>query len=777
MFVHGANGAVGGYNLKRSLRFRASASAYLNRTPASASNRTTWTWSGWVKIGAISTSDNALFMALNNTSGAYNVNDWSGVFLRSGSSFDFIVGNGGSVSGRLVTSQAFRDFSSWYHLVFTYDSTNATSTDRMRMYVNGSRVTAFSTATYPSINTNSYQNTTNSHFIGQSWLSGAPSNPFDGYLADVNFIDGQALTPSSFGSTNALTGVWQPAPYTGTYGTNGFYLDFEDTSTVAALGTDFSGNGNTWTVNNVSLTAGVTFDSMTDVPTLTSAAASNWCVMNAVEQTGTALSNGNLRVSNTANSWVASKATFSMPTGKWYAEFYFDAVGGFTQVGVFKTSTNLPAAGGTGYPGFSPDGYAFQSDGNLYNNGGGTAYGSSLTTGDILMVAMDADNSKLFFGKNGTWFNSSDPAAGTNRAYAPVGVMSFVAAAYGNNNGATANFGQRPFAYTPPTGFVALNAYNLPDATIKKGSDNFNVVLDTGANIKTTAEALYPSNFFEWIKDRANANNHQLIDIVRGSTAVLQSNTTAAETTYTAPTGNSVGFAWKAGGSAVSNTAGSITSQVSANASAGFSIVTYTGTGANATVGHGLGVAPSFIMFKSRNNVSNWIAYHASLGATKYIHPNLTAASNTLSTIFNNTAPTSSVFSLGSEATANGSGSTTVAYCWSEIAGFSKIGSYVGNGSADGVFVYTGFRPKFVIIKNADAVESWNILDSVRSDFNLADDLLFPNDSAAEAAAAGIDFLSNGFKLRSTSAQSNANGQTHIFAAFAENPFRNSLAR
>lgn len=761
----GASGASG-YNIDKSLRFRASASAYLNRTPASAGNRKTWTWSGWVKRGTLGSfqliESAAITAGSSEEQLAFNSNN--GLSYRDGVSGDYVV-----------TASVFRDPSSWYHVIFRYDSANATQADRGIFYVNGVRQTT-STSAIP-LNKDSFINSTNAHALGR--FATIASNYFDGYLADVNFIDGQALTPASFGETNALTGVWQPAPYTGTYGTNGFYLDFEDTSSVAALGTDSSGNGNTWTVNNVSLTAGVTYDSMTDVPTLTSATASNWCVMNAVEQTGTALSNGNLRVSTTANSWVASKATFSMPTGKWYAEFYFDAVGGFTQVGVFKTSTNLPAAGGTGYPGFSPDGYTFQSDGNLYNNGGGTAYGSSLTTGDILMVAYDADNSKLFFGKNGTWFNSSDPAAGTNRAYAPVGVMSFVAAAYGNNNGTSANFGQRPFAFSPPTGFVALNTFNLPTATILKGSDNFNIALDTGANIKTNTEALYPSNYLAWVKDRANANNHQLIDTVRGSTAVLQSNADAAETTYSAPSGSSVGWSWKAGGAAVSNTAGTITSQVSANTSAGFSIVTYTGNGtAGATVGHGLGVAPSVVIYKIRSASVLWVSYYKTLGATGFLSWSRNIAFNVDSTVFNNTAPTSSVLTLGTSGGTNSNTNTYVAYCFAPIDGYSAFLEYTGNGSADGTFVYCGFKPKYIMVKRSDSTPEWYIEDASRNSSNPTGLNLYTNLTNAEANDTPIfDFLSNGFKLRTSATALNASGGKYQCMVFAENPFKNSLAR
>ncbi len=217
---------------------------------------------------------------------------------------------------------------------------------------------------------------------------------------------------------------------------------------------------------------------------------------------------------------------------------------------------------------------------------------------------------------------------------------------------------------------------------------------------------------------------------------------------------------------------------VSVNATAGFSVVTYTGTGANATVGHGLGVAPRMIIVKRRNNgTDNWRVYHASIGAGNTLALNSTNASASSSVTWNNTAPTSTVFSVGTESNTNASGSTIVAYCWAEIAGFSKFGSYTGNGSTDGTFVYTGFRPKFIIIKTSSNVDSWYVLDTSRSTYNATNQRLFPNLSNAESSGDAIDILSNGFKNRSTTTINNLNGATYIYMAFAENPFKNALAR
>jgi len=238
-----------------------------------------------------------------------------------------------------------------------------------------------------------------------------------------------------------------------------------------------------------------------------------------------------------------------------------------------------------------------------------------------------------------------------------------------------------------------------------------------------------------------------------------------------------VAWNWKANGSGSSNTAGSITSTVSANTTSGFSVVTYTGTGANATVGHGIGIAPSMVIVKQRNTVRDWIVYNSNIGATKFLVLDTTDPAQTATTFWNSTAPTSTVFSIGTDGAVNTSGGTYVAYVFSEVAGFSKIGSYIGNGSADGVFVYTGFRPRYILIKNSSRFVAWIIWDTARSPSNVSNLVLQANLSDAEVTAVNIDILSNGFKCRTTDNAANASGETMIYAAFAESPFKYSLAR
>ena len=275
----------------------------------------------------------------------------------------------------------------------------------------------------------------------------------------------------------------------------------------------------------------------------------------------------------------------------------------------------------------------------------------------------------------------------------------------------------------------------------------------------------------------SNSSNAETTD-VQGLTAFNTNGfTVGTDTNYNKLSATYVGWQWQAGqGSSSSNTNGSITSTVSVNASAGFSVATYTSSGAAgsaATVGHGLGVAPAFIIVKSRNDTFSWQVYHVSLGNANSLNLNLTSASGA-STVWNNTTPTSSVFSIAS--VINYTPDTYVAYCWTPIAGYSAFGSYTGTANADGPMIYTGFKPKLIMTKRTDSTSAWYLFDSARNPYNVVDGELAANTSGAEATGSSdFDFLSNGFKCRNTSAGTNASGGTYIYMAFAANPFKNSL--
>ena len=329
---------------------------------------------------------------------------------------------------------------------------------------------------------------------------------------------------------------------------------------------------------------------------------------------------------------------------------------------------------------------------------------------------------------------------------------------------------------------------------INKPTEYFETTTYTGTGSSLSISSLNFSPDWVWIKRRDAIDNHALFDSVRGATKILQSNVSNAEATvaqsvtsfdsngFTVGTDGQVNtnteghVAWSWRGSdssAVSNTDGSITSSVSASTTSGFSIVSYTGTGANATVGHGLGVAPKVVLIKGRSTTLDWVYGGDNIGWTKYLVLNKTDTSGTASTVWNDTAPTSSVFSLGSNAAVNQSGATQIAYCFSEVKGFSKFGSYTGNGSTDGTFIYTGMRPAFVIIKRTNSAgNNWQLYDNKRNAFNVINNVLFPNLSDAEAtqSTTNIDMLSQGFKLRGNSATVNGSGDSYIYMCFSEFP-------
>jgi hypothetical protein len=327
---------------------------------------------------------------------------------------------------------------------------------------------------------------------------------------------------------------------------------------------------------------------------------------------------------------------------------------------------------------------------------------------------------------------------------------------------------------------------------IDKSNDYFNPVIYTGTGATQSITSLDFQPDLVWIKPRSVAYNHRLFDSIRGAGTKLYSDTTSAESTDTnemsaflsngftlgsdAGTNGSgdtyVSWNWLGGGTAVSNTAGDITSSVSANTTAGFSVVTYTGTGLNATVGHGLGAVPKMVIIKSRSNVTDWIVGNTNIGWTKLLRLNTTDAEDT-NNYFNDTAPTTDVFSLGTTVNVNGNGYTYVAYCFAEVKGFSKFGSYTGNGSADGTFVYTGFKPAYFVIKRTDTTENWYCTDIKRNPINpVTGNLLLLNKNDAEISTSyPVDFLSNGFKIRGNNNITNASGGSYIYMAFAENPF------
>ena len=796
-----AGGAAAGYQIERSLRFNSADSAYLSRTPSSAGNRKTWTWSGWVKKVNPSGGGNNSIFGISTGASTYAV-------LRFGNGSSEVLGFDGDFGAFDVrTSAVFRDSSAWYHVVLSVDTTQATASNRVRLYVNG--VQQSTTGPQPNQNQDILINSANRHDIG-SMGSYYNNYFFSGYLADVHFIDGQALAASDFGEPDD-NGVWQPIEYAGTYGTNGFNLNFSDNSSAAALGTDQSTNNNNWTVNNISVAAGAGNDSLFDSPTngtqtdtgLGGQVSGNYATFNPLLGSGTK-SNGNL-VTTTPNAYSPDITTIAPSSGKWYVEITWDS-GSYARIGIQNASVTSGDFGQDTY------GWRYESNtGSFYNGSNGTLSShATYGTGTVVGIALDCDAGKVWISKNGVYANSGDPASGANPAATnvPIGTPIAFACATGTNASVfTLNCGQRAFAYTAPSGFKALNTANLSDPTIADGSTAMDVVTYTG-NQSTLALSgvLDFSPDFIWIKERAFASFHALFNTVMGTGGnhVLHSNNTNAASgnsgdllTFTPDDGftvNStwngatsyltnrsagmVAWCWDAGTSTVSNTDGSITSSVRANPSAGFSIVTISSaTGsAGATIGHGLGVTPALIIQKARTTTYSWNTYFNNNGTWIYLTLNTTDASSATTTANMGTTPSSTTIGLGS----NFSGSNDyVYYCFAPVEGYSAFGSYTGNGSTDGPFVYTGMRSRWVMVRKTSSIGDWEIFDTLRDADNIAHNVLIANDPSAEINLSNreLDILSNGFKIRSTASNVNTSGGTYIYAAFAENPFKYARAR
>jgi hypothetical protein len=609
-------------------------------------------------------------------------------------------------------------------------------------------------------------------------------------MADINFVDGQALTPSSFGETDPQTGVWIPKRYLGTYGTNGFRLSFANNSSITALGYDSSGQGNNWTPNNFSITPGVGNDVFVDVPSLYGTdtrlggeVLGNYCTLNPLSiRRNFTLSNGNLDGINNGSNDGGSTGTLAVPTtGKWYWEMILTGING----GIYLCYTGLVSQ--PNFPGGSfvnvPGCLLYPRSGNVcfYDNAGNavciteTAY-----NGDVYGLAYDADTGLVDFYKNGLKYSGYSVTVTTGINYWPAFFI--------GNQGPTAsiNFGQRPFAYPAPTGYKALCTTNLPAPAIGQTSSNragnyFNVVTYTGDGAATksiTGVGFQPD--LVWIKSRTNASGyHILVDSVRGAGLWMATNATTGDSTA-----GQLVSSLDANGFSLNLSPNNTVNELNANyvawcwkksRAAGFDVVTSTANAsAVVTYNHSLGVAPAFVISKSRSATVPWLVYHKSLGANQYLLLNTSDAVTTLNGVYSSSL---SQFSITSQ-TANAS---YVAYIFAEVPGFSTFGSYTGNASTDGAFVYTGFRPAFILIKDVNNANSWILMDNKRTGaYNPQDGWLVAQATDAEynvsTSDSRIDFLSNGFKLRNSNAGNNAS-RTYIYAAFAETPARLSTAR
>ncbi len=545
----GASGSVAAdFTVDRSVRYNRPDNHYFSKQPSSAGNRRTFTISVWIKKFNID-ANAALFYA--GTSVGANHDDTDSFIFNGSNQLNFVGEESQTVKYDLVTNRQFRDPSAWYHIVLAVDTTQSTSSNRIKLYVNGVQETSFATETYPSQNYQLFVNSTvsggytsgNIHVLG---YTGA-GRGIDGYLAEYHLIDGQQLTPSSFAETNSSTGQWVPIDTSGlTYGTNGFRFQFLDNSgtTASTLGKDTSGNSNNYTPNNFSVSAGAGNDSSEDTPTNNFATINGVFKIDGFNGTRT-LKEGGLAISGSTNDssgdfMQAASIPFPL-TGKWYVEANVTTLGtsGGNEGGPFIGIMDIP------YIHSDPQAKIVRTDGKVATTGnaGGagnsqftSSFAGSISQGDVWQLAYDADNRYVYFGKNNSWANGSgsynqsnfsnaqayatQPTAGVQQVYIFTSPYSAVSMSFQFDF----NFGQRAFAHTPPTGYEQLKSANLPDPTILLPTNHFNTVIYTG-NGGTIDQDFGFNVDWVWYKNRGRDNTfHYLFDTVRGANKALYTN-------------------------------------------------------------------------------------------------------------------------------------------------------------------------------------------------------------------------------------------------------------
>ena len=772
-------------SIANSCIFDAASNVSLTRTPSGAGNRKTFTVSVWAKRCVLTDA------AGNNTYGQRILNVGA-----SGSSFFDIKWSGsGDTEGanrlhireysssaeqiEYWTNRTFEDTSKWYHILLQVDTTQVSSGDRIKLYVDGDQVTSWYRANAPSSNFDTLVNSTVLHNIGR--FTGATSNNLSGYLAEFNLVDGSIVAPSTFGLTDTSTGRWIPKSLTGiTYGTNGFRLTFADSS---AFGDDTSGNGNDYASSNL-----VSTDQTTDSPTQNHNTFASFA-------SGTSASEGNLTVSTgttNGDTQCVAQAGFGVATGKWYWEAKITTVG----AGLYGWKDDANAGGSQAVNTSSNGTHSTNNSAGMLSTAASGAFSAgswfidggygdevnytTVSTNDVLMFAIDLDTGKGYCGKNGTWFNSANPANGTGEiggCHYANGVNKFypMARRLDANSVAEYNFGQRSFAHTPPTGFSALQQDNLP--ATDKGVSDLVIIKNRDAADSWIWQDSLRGNQEYGSSSTATQYNTAIVD---GVQKFLAGGFSTEDNDAINTSGESyVAYNFHLnGGTTTTDSSGTLSTELQANATAGFSVGKFTVSGSgNVTWAHGLGGVPEMGILCAYNSTNSGTTYHHKISTTPYSSGLFLTNSNsafTSSNIWGLAKPTSTLWTglVGSLFTA---GEPYIFYSFRGIEGFSKFGSYVGNGNADGPFVYTGFKPAWLMIKRTDVANSWGINDSTRNPFNPAKQILWADYTLADENRGDrpIDLLSNGYKVRALSSETNCNasGGTYIYMAFAEHPF------
>ena len=822
------------HQIANSCRFKSATSDSLSLTFGTSTDLSKFTFSCWVKRsltyagGQNTTWQNIIgrgttiagggaafgFESGGGTSGGLNNRDRIAWYGLAGD-------GGGSTGGDDRIAGYYYDTSAWYHIVVRVDTSQSAAT-KIRYYVNGDLKVRTST-NEPTGDMNRF-NTAAAHFIGAD-VNGAFD--LDAYLAEVVFCDGQSLGPGSFGETK--NGAWIPSDPSGlTFGNNGFYLKFANAS---ALGADSSGNGNNWTVNNITA-----HDQMLDTPTFGEDNGGNFATLNPLAGSAeNILTEGNLKATKETGSYnECTPATMNLK-GKYYLECCAKELlaQNLAAIGLVNVSEDLTNGGRDSRMDLT--GVSYSESGELQTAGNRASFGDAWEAGDIIQMAVDMTNInsvKVWFGNNNTWQNSGDPAAGSGEAATITNGEQIMAmsAGYSGTGELVFNFGQEGtfagektaggnadangygnFIYAPPTNFLALCTGNLTVADeIDPAQTNddfpqklFNTLLYTGTGNELAVTGLGFKPDWQWLKNRPGQNDFQLTDSTRGVTKALESNTDKGQTTqaqglkvfgndgFTVGTDDAynsnneavVTWNWRLnGGTTSTNSVGGTASVTQVDPSGAVSIVTYTtdisGSSGTGTIGHGMSVAPQLILHHAIGADGGWWSQSVSTnGANDFLELNGTRAQTDLAagTYGAMSRPTASVFSINGVDGVGGEGRAYVAYCFASIEGYCKVGRYEGSGAADGAFVYTGFSPAWIMTKSLDSTSDWQIFDNKRLGYNVDNNELRGNVAGAETTTDMIDIVSNGFKCRIATDPNVA--ETYIYLAFAHNPLKYATAR
>jgi hypothetical protein len=782
-----------GDNIANSLMLDSVSSQYLSRTFVAPTTQGKWTFSCWVKQGKL-TEKQELFTPSTTDSG-FGITTANKIYFY----------NNGTIVA--VSTASYREPTAYNHLMIAVD-TAAAGTAKVIIYVNGTALSSFTTDARSGFTTSSTNASAVAHYIGK-YSSAATYG--DEYIAQAIFVDGQQLTPSAFGRTSADTGQWVNKTYAGTYGNNGFKLDFANS---ADLGNDTSGNNNDWTLNSIT-----SANQYSDTPT------NSYCVLNPLAQNSTTTSSkGNLTFTKALSQQYSPAMSLPIPvTGVWYFEYFPQNAN--EVYGICPASANLATLADP-LSSLTPSYGYYGLSGNKYVNNVSTAYGAAYGATDCIGVLVNMDALTITFYKQtagiGAFASQGAISIASGTAY-QIGMLYQASAARTFAFG----FGARPFNYVTqhgslPSSAKSLCTANLPTPAIIKPSLHFdvNTRVGTAATYSVTGKSFAPG--LVWVKSRGRVLDHALYDTVRGVQKQLESNTTTAESTEatgitafnsdgytggaldqingTTATNSFVDWLWALGGAPTTDnvagvgavpTAGSVkidgankstalagsiaATRLSANTVAGQSVVTYTGTAVAATVGHGLLSAPELVIVRRRDVGNDWFCYHKTTGNTQYLILDSTAAAASAVNLWQNTTPTSTVFSINTNVGVNGSAATYLALCFHSVEGYSKVGSFVCGGND---FINLGFKPAYLKIKRTDSTSDWFDFDNKRPAYNPIGGELYSNLASAEATTVRVDFTATGFKVRATAATNpNVTGATYVFIAFAEAPTKYSTGR